>query len=288
MTSVAERDAPETFSEPAESPRRTVGRNEPCPCGSGSKYKKCCLLHERRAAQREHGVELPRWCLDAPRKLPQSTPTLSRTATARTTTATGSCLGRKSSLKRWIRFRNQGRRDGDGRAGRRALATVRAGVVAVARGVVVVGLAADPAVGEVDLVDAGQAVGHGVAVEAGEDLGQRHGAAVGVLVHAVRRRQDVIRPDEHAAAQHLGAAVERRAQETRRAVGELRRLGDLLDIHLAEGPGRRRAWRGQRQCQHRHGHGHRGRDCTQESPILARRHRPPRSPGAPPQFDSAP
>jgi SWIM/SEC-C metal-binding protein len=21
----------------------TVGRNDPCPCGSGSKYKKCCL-----------------------------------------------------------------------------------------------------------------------------------------------------------------------------------------------------------------------------------------------------
>jgi tetratricopeptide (TPR) repeat protein len=22
-----------------------IGRNEPCPCGSGKKYKKCCLLH---------------------------------------------------------------------------------------------------------------------------------------------------------------------------------------------------------------------------------------------------
>ena len=22
-----------------------VGRNEPCPCGSGKKYKKCCLFH---------------------------------------------------------------------------------------------------------------------------------------------------------------------------------------------------------------------------------------------------
>jgi uncharacterized protein YecA (UPF0149 family) len=21
-----------------------VGRNDPCPCGSGKKYKKCCLL----------------------------------------------------------------------------------------------------------------------------------------------------------------------------------------------------------------------------------------------------
>ena len=23
--------------------RRKIGRNEPCPCGSGKKYKKCCL-----------------------------------------------------------------------------------------------------------------------------------------------------------------------------------------------------------------------------------------------------
>jgi hypothetical protein len=29
--------------EPAENPMRHVGRNDPCPCGSGRKYKKCCL-----------------------------------------------------------------------------------------------------------------------------------------------------------------------------------------------------------------------------------------------------
>lgn len=23
-----------------------TGRNEPCPCGSGKKYKKCCLINE--------------------------------------------------------------------------------------------------------------------------------------------------------------------------------------------------------------------------------------------------
>lgn len=28
-----------------EEPR--VGRNDPCPCGSGQKYKKCCLLKEQ-------------------------------------------------------------------------------------------------------------------------------------------------------------------------------------------------------------------------------------------------
>jgi tetratricopeptide (TPR) repeat protein len=25
-----------------------IGRNEPCPCGSGNKYKKCCLLNQDR------------------------------------------------------------------------------------------------------------------------------------------------------------------------------------------------------------------------------------------------
>lgn len=27
-----------------------VGRNEPCPCGSGKKYKRCCLAQEQAAA----------------------------------------------------------------------------------------------------------------------------------------------------------------------------------------------------------------------------------------------
>ncbi|MSQ67747.1 MAG: zinc chelation protein SecC [Gammaproteobacteria bacterium] len=26
---------------PARNPLRTVGRNDPCPCGSGKKFKKC-------------------------------------------------------------------------------------------------------------------------------------------------------------------------------------------------------------------------------------------------------
>jgi hypothetical protein len=29
--------------EPVRNPLRHVGRNDPCPCGSGKKYKKCCL-----------------------------------------------------------------------------------------------------------------------------------------------------------------------------------------------------------------------------------------------------
>ena len=31
------------LSEPYINPLRTVGRNDPCPCGSGKKFKKCCL-----------------------------------------------------------------------------------------------------------------------------------------------------------------------------------------------------------------------------------------------------
>jgi uncharacterized protein YecA (UPF0149 family) len=27
-----------------KSPKSKTGRNDPCPCGSGKKYKKCCLL----------------------------------------------------------------------------------------------------------------------------------------------------------------------------------------------------------------------------------------------------
>jgi preprotein translocase subunit SecA len=41
----ASRPSPAPAGGPGEAPRRTtrkVGRNEPCPCGSGKKYKKCC------------------------------------------------------------------------------------------------------------------------------------------------------------------------------------------------------------------------------------------------------
>lgn len=31
-----------------------IGRNEPCPCGSGMKYKKCCLLKEVVVRTPEH------------------------------------------------------------------------------------------------------------------------------------------------------------------------------------------------------------------------------------------
>ena len=33
---------------------KKVGRNEPCPCGSGKKYKKCCLRKSPRAGTLEN------------------------------------------------------------------------------------------------------------------------------------------------------------------------------------------------------------------------------------------
>jgi uncharacterized protein len=38
---LAGRSAPQP---PARHDRPRVGRNDPCPCGSGKKYKRCCLL----------------------------------------------------------------------------------------------------------------------------------------------------------------------------------------------------------------------------------------------------
>jgi uncharacterized protein len=40
---LAERPPAWDVPQPATNPFRDVGRNDPCPCGSGKKYKKCCL-----------------------------------------------------------------------------------------------------------------------------------------------------------------------------------------------------------------------------------------------------
>jgi tetratricopeptide (TPR) repeat protein len=38
----------------------TIGRNDPCPCNSGVKYKKCCLAaHEARAAEKRRAPSPP-------------------------------------------------------------------------------------------------------------------------------------------------------------------------------------------------------------------------------------
>ena len=42
--------APERRPEAARSGQK-VGRNDPCPCGSGKKYKKCCLAQGRVRAR---------------------------------------------------------------------------------------------------------------------------------------------------------------------------------------------------------------------------------------------
>jgi len=34
-----------TPAKPVRNPWRHVGRNDPCPCGSGKKAKKCCLAN---------------------------------------------------------------------------------------------------------------------------------------------------------------------------------------------------------------------------------------------------
>jgi HEAT repeat protein len=41
-TAVAERPAPAAVRKPFRNAQPTVGRNDPCPCGSGKKHKKCC------------------------------------------------------------------------------------------------------------------------------------------------------------------------------------------------------------------------------------------------------
>jgi hypothetical protein len=46
----ARQRATKAASAPAK--RRKVGRNEPCPCGSGKKYKKCCLPADEAARPR--------------------------------------------------------------------------------------------------------------------------------------------------------------------------------------------------------------------------------------------
>jgi len=52
-----------------------LGRNAPCPCGSGSKYKKCCLLRGHRRAGafpgKAGGQEWPTWLADSHGKLHQ-------------------------------------------------------------------------------------------------------------------------------------------------------------------------------------------------------------------------
>jgi hypothetical protein len=59
---------PPSWSGQPDEPRDTkvshrrdkVGRNDPCPCGSGKKYKKCCLAQAQETAYRKGGLVWPR------------------------------------------------------------------------------------------------------------------------------------------------------------------------------------------------------------------------------------
>ncbi|HAO21754.1 MAG: hypothetical protein BWK80_28225 [Desulfobacteraceae bacterium IS3] len=39
---------PPSSSQPRLAGKQKIGRNDPCPCGSGKKYKKCCLMKKQR------------------------------------------------------------------------------------------------------------------------------------------------------------------------------------------------------------------------------------------------
>ena len=38
--------------EPYIREEEKIGRNDPCPCGSGKKYKKCCMLKDMKGQER--------------------------------------------------------------------------------------------------------------------------------------------------------------------------------------------------------------------------------------------
>jgi hypothetical protein len=52
----------DSLGMPHHEPLRKVGRNDPCPCGSGKKFKKCCL----NSASESLSVGDPPWQPDAP------------------------------------------------------------------------------------------------------------------------------------------------------------------------------------------------------------------------------
>ena len=45
---------PASYNPYSEIDMASIGRNDPCPCGSGKKYKRCCLLKERERQRRDH------------------------------------------------------------------------------------------------------------------------------------------------------------------------------------------------------------------------------------------
>jgi hypothetical protein len=75
---VAEHSRPNLDSLREGAPVITVGRNDSCPCGSGKKYKQCCLAKDEakaREARTKETAEAPAPApADAPRTRPQARP----------------------------------------------------------------------------------------------------------------------------------------------------------------------------------------------------------------------
>ena len=82
-----------------------AGRNDPCPCGSGKKYKKCCLAKDREASSRQTAVIA---LLPSHVDLPRSDPFLAQphprpagpTASARPANSITSLAARSSHRER--------------------------------------------------------------------------------------------------------------------------------------------------------------------------------------------
>ncbi|MCC6341525.1 MAG: SEC-C domain-containing protein [Bryobacterales bacterium] len=56
-TSPEPRTHPDTSEQPTQPvrPAPRPSRNEPCPCGSGLKFKRCCLNKPRPSSERSSG-----------------------------------------------------------------------------------------------------------------------------------------------------------------------------------------------------------------------------------------
>jgi uncharacterized protein len=48
-----------------------IGRNDPCPCGSGKKYKQCCLLHKKQKVTTLAGRKFTAKVISKPSKSPE-------------------------------------------------------------------------------------------------------------------------------------------------------------------------------------------------------------------------
>jgi hypothetical protein len=60
------------------------GRNEPCPCGSGRKYKQCCLDKDEAAAREARAKAAAEAAAEAPVPAPDAAPTTSAPTRPRT------------------------------------------------------------------------------------------------------------------------------------------------------------------------------------------------------------